>query len=132
MRVAFDPACPRCPVPTVGRILGARAPPGSEKSEMARSDFGARDDARAGYRRGNRNSSIAAMNASPPVPRYRVALHHVKGCYVARVLDIPGCMSRGASEVEAVENARVAIRAYLGIAHALAGDRAVVELEIAA
>jgi predicted RNase H-like HicB family nuclease len=68
----------------------------------------------------------------PTVPRYRIALHRVKGCYVARVLDIPGCVSRGASEVEAVENARMAIRAYLGIARALAGDRAVVELEIAA
>jgi predicted RNase H-like HicB family nuclease len=68
---------------------------------------------------------------SPPTAHYRVALHHVKGCYVARVLDIPGCVARGASEVEAVENARMAIRAYLGIARALAGDRAVVELEIA-
>jgi len=75
----------------------------------------------------------AAVNhASPSLPRYRVAVHHVRGCYVARVLDIPGCVSRGASEVEAVENARMAIRTYLGIARALAGDRAVVELEIAA
>ena len=74
-----------------------------------------------------------AMNTvSPPASRYRVAVHRVKGCYVARVLDIPGCVSRGASEVEAVENARLAIRAYLGIAHALDSDRAVVELEIAA
>jgi len=71
-------------------------------------------------------------HASPPLPRYRVAVHYVRGCYVARVLDIPGCVSRGASEVEAVENARMAIRTYLGIARALAGDRAVVELEIAA
>jgi predicted RNase H-like HicB family nuclease len=61
---------------------------------------------------------------------YRVALHRVKGCYVARVVDIPGCVSRGASEVEAVENARVAIRVWLGIAQALAGDQAMVELEI--
>jgi predicted RNase H-like HicB family nuclease len=72
------------------------------------------------------------MNAPPSAPRYRVALHRVKDCYVARVLDIPGCVSRGASEVEAVENARMAIRAYLGIARAIAGDTAMVELEIAA
>ena len=69
-------------------------------------------------------------SASSAQRRYRVALHRVKGCYVARVVDIPGCVSRGASEVEAVENARVAIRVWLGIAQALAGDRAMVELEI--
>ena len=80
------------------------------------------------------DSAPLAVSSQPlaPVPRYRVALYRIKGCYVARVLDIPGCVSRGASEVEAVENARMAIRAYLGIARALAGDRAVVELEICA
>jgi predicted RNase H-like HicB family nuclease len=71
------------------------------------------------------------MESAAPAPRhYRVALHRVQGCYVARVIDIPGCVSRGACEVEAVENARVAIRVWLGIAEALAGDRALVELEI--
>jgi predicted RNase H-like HicB family nuclease len=95
-----------------------------------RSDFGARHVAQALSSR-HRFESGMQMSA-PPVPRYRVALHRVKGCYVARVLDLPGCVSRGASEVEAVENARVAIRAYLGIVGALAGDRAVIELEIAA
>jgi predicted RNase H-like HicB family nuclease len=54
------------------------------------------------------------------------------GCYFAQVKDLPGCVCRGATEVEAIENARAAIRAYLWIAHALAADDARVELEITA
>ena len=62
--------------------------------------------------------------------RFRVAIHRAKGCYFARVMDLPGCFSRGATEVEALENARCAIRAYLWFAQALAGDDATVQLEI--
>jgi hypothetical protein len=69
--------------------------------------------------------------AEPP-PRFRIAIHRAKGCYFAQVLDLPGCVVRGATEVEAVENARSAIRAYLWIVQALAGDRATVQLEISA
>jgi predicted RNase H-like HicB family nuclease len=65
-------------------------------------------------------------------PRFRIAIHRAKGSYFAQVLDLPGCIARGATEVEAVENARSAIRAYLLIAQALAGDRATVQLEISA
>ena len=72
------------------------------------------------------------MAASPESRRFRIAIHRARGCYFARVLDLPGCTSRGASEVEALENARHAIRAYLWIAQALAGDRATVTLEISA
>lgn len=73
----------------------------------------------------------SSMDMGPP-SRYRVALHRAMGCYFARVLDLPGCICRGATEVEAVENARAAIRAYLWIAQALAGDDVTVELEISA
>jgi predicted RNase H-like HicB family nuclease len=66
------------------------------------------------------------------MPRFRIAIHRAKGSYFARVLDLPGCIARGATEVEAVENARSAIRAYLLLAQALAGDRATVQLEISA
>jgi len=59
-----------------------------------------------------------------------VALHRTMGCYVARVLELPGCIGRGATEVEAVESARTAIRAYLQLARALEGDRATVQLQI--
>jgi predicted RNase H-like HicB family nuclease len=64
--------------------------------------------------------------------RYRVAIHRAKGCYFAQVIDLPGCFSRGATEVEALENARCAIRAYLWLVQALAGDAATVQLEISA
>jgi predicted RNase H-like HicB family nuclease len=71
------------------------------------------------------------MDAHHP-SRYRIAVHRAGGCYFARVIELPGCVSRGASEVEAVENARVAIRAVIWIARILAEDRPTVELEIIA
>lgn len=71
------------------------------------------------------------MDTIPP-SRYRIAIHRAKGCYFARVIELPGCVSRGASEVEALENARVAIRAVLWIAKILSEDRPTVELEISA
>jgi predicted RNase H-like HicB family nuclease len=68
-----------------------------------------------------------------PVPaRVRIALHRTKRGYIAVVLDFPGCFSRGASEVEAVENARASVRAYLHLRRLLASERPAVELEISA
>jgi predicted RNase H-like HicB family nuclease len=64
--------------------------------------------------------------------RFRIAIHRVKGCYFAHVSELPGCFSRGASEVEAVENARSAIRAYLWLTQVLDEDAATVRLEITA
>ena len=63
--------------------------------------------------------------------RYHLALHRVKGCYVAEVTDLPGCVARGASEVEAVENARLALRCWLGISRALGRETVLADLEIA-
>ncbi len=65
-------------------------------------------------------------------PRFRIAIHRAKGGYFARVMNLPGCIARGATEVEAVENARTNIRAYLWIAQALAEDQATVTVEITA
>jgi predicted RNase H-like HicB family nuclease len=73
------------------------------------------------------------MNATTQTAvRYRVSLHRAKGCWFARVIDLPGCVARGATEVEAIENARAMIRAYLWVAQALAGDAATLVLEISA
>jgi predicted RNase H-like HicB family nuclease len=72
------------------------------------------------------------MNLPAANARFRVTIHRAKGCYFAQVMDLPGCFSRGASEVEALENARTAIRAYLWLAQALAGEPATVQLEISA
>jgi predicted RNase H-like HicB family nuclease len=62
--------------------------------------------------------------------RFRIAIHRWRGSYIARAIDLPGCLSRGATEVEAVENARAAIRAYLRVVNLLQSERATVELEI--
>ena len=69
---------------------------------------------------------------SGETPRYRIVLYRAKGCHFALVPQLPGCAARGATEVEAVENARVAIRSYLWVMQVLASDRATVELEIKA
>lgn len=65
-------------------------------------------------------------------PRYRIAVHRICGCYVARAASLPGCTSRGATAVEAIENVRAAIRAYGVLAAVLADEKVVVELEISA
>jgi predicted RNase H-like HicB family nuclease len=72
------------------------------------------------------------MNLPPANARFRVAIHRAQGCYFAQVLDLPGCFSRGTSEVEALENARSAIRAFLWLGQALEGDTATVQVEISA
>jgi predicted RNase H-like HicB family nuclease len=61
---------------------------------------------------------------------FSVALHRAMGCYVARVLELPGCVCRGETQVEAVESARASIRAYLQVARALEGDPATVLVQI--
>ena len=71
------------------------------------------------------------MNPSSS-PRFRIAVHRAKGGYLARVLNLPGCIARGGTEVEAIENARTNIRAYLCVQKALADDQATVMLEITA
>lgn len=71
------------------------------------------------------------METAPTSPRFRVALHRAKGGYVAAVRELPGCAASGKTEVEAVERARAAIRAHLALARAIAGEPALVELEIA-
>ena len=73
--------------------------------------------------------NVASMETNAGA-HFRVALHRAMGCYLARVLELPGCVGRGATEVEAVEMARTAIRAHLAMARALEGDSAMVQLEI--
>jgi predicted RNase H-like HicB family nuclease len=72
------------------------------------------------------------MEASPQAHRYRVSLHRARGTWFASVLDIPGCVGRGATEVEALESARGVIRTYMQIARMLSLDPARIVLEISA
>ena len=64
--------------------------------------------------------------------RFKVCVHRARDGYYARVVEIPGCVARGATEVEAIENLRGALRAFLCVAQVLASDRATVEVEITA
>jgi predicted RNase H-like HicB family nuclease len=64
--------------------------------------------------------------------RYRVSLHRAKGAWFALVIDLPGCVGRGATEVEAIESARGVIRAHAQLARLLALDPARIVLEIGA
>ncbi len=64
-------------------------------------------------------------------PRFPVCIHRLRGAYFARVENVPGCVARGETEVEAVENLRAALRTFLRVGQVLATDRPVVRLEIA-
>jgi predicted RNase H-like HicB family nuclease len=47
--------------------------------------------------------------------RYKVALHKSEEGFAASVPGLPGCWSQGATEMEALENIRVAISEYLSV-----------------
>ena len=64
--------------------------------------------------------------------RFHVSLHRASDGYVARIIEFPGCMARGASEVEAIENARLALREFLSVSLLLGAEPALVQVEISA
>jgi len=45
--------------------------------------------------------------------KYRIALHQSDEGYSVSVPGLPGCWSQGATEVEAIDNIKSAIREYL-------------------
>lgn len=47
--------------------------------------------------------------------RYRIAVHHSDEGYSVSVPGLPGCWSQGATDLEAVENIKDAIRDYLAV-----------------
>lgn len=47
--------------------------------------------------------------------RYRIALHQSDEGFSVSVPGLPGCWSQGASEAEALENIKDAIREYLAV-----------------
>ena len=64
--------------------------------------------------------------------RYVVALHHTPKGYFARVVDLPGCIARGTSEVEALENVRAAIRLHALLRRLIAREGPRISVEISA
>ena len=67
-----------------------------------------------------------------PASRHVVAIHRTPAGYFARVLDLPGCISKGATEVEALENVREMIRLHAALARLASSERPRVSLEISA
>lgn len=47
--------------------------------------------------------------------KYRIAVHKSEEGYSVSVPGLPGCWSQGASEAEALENIKDAIREYLAV-----------------
>ena len=47
--------------------------------------------------------------------KYRISLSRSEEGYSVSVPGLPGCWSQGATEQEAVENIRIAIREYLAV-----------------
>lgn len=62
--------------------------------------------------------------------RYHVCVHRTRGGYYARVLEVPGCVARGDNEIEAIENARRTLRAFISVGQLLGRDRPTVSVEI--
>ena len=62
--------------------------------------------------------------------KYKVVLEESEEGFAASVPGLPGCHSQGASEQEALENIRDAIREYLEVVAELAENATVREVEV--
>ena len=62
--------------------------------------------------------------------KYRIALHKSEEGYSVSVPGLPGCWSQGASEQEAVENIRDAIREYLSVVEDQLRGEEIREIEV--
>lgn len=63
--------------------------------------------------------------------KYRIALHKSEEGYSVSVPGLPGCWSQGATEQEAVENIKDAIREYLSVVNEQLRGEDVREIEVA-
>jgi hypothetical protein len=64
--------------------------------------------------------------------RYKICVHRARDGFYARVIELPGCVSHGASEVEAVERLRDSIRSLRRVSQLLALAEPALHLEISA
>ena len=63
--------------------------------------------------------------------RYRIALHRSEEGYSISVPGLPGCWSQGATEPEALDNIRDAIRDYLAVVEQQLQGEDIREIEVA-
>jgi len=64
--------------------------------------------------------------------KYRIALHKSEEGYSVSVPGLPGCWSQGATEQEALENIREAIREYLSVINEQLRGEDIREIEVTA
>lgn len=62
--------------------------------------------------------------------RYRIAIHQSEEGYSVSVPGLPGCWSQGATDNEAVENIKDAIREYLTVVEEQLRGEEVREIEV--
>jgi predicted RNase H-like HicB family nuclease len=62
--------------------------------------------------------------------RYRIAVHKSDEGFSVSVPGLPGCWSQGASEAEAIENIKDAIREYLTVVDEQLRGKEVREVEV--
>ena len=63
--------------------------------------------------------------------RYRIAVHQSEEGFSVSVPGLPGCWSQGATDVEAVENIKDAIREYLAVVEEQLRGEEIREIEVA-
>ncbi len=63
--------------------------------------------------------------------RYRIAIHKSEEGFSVSVPGLPGCWSQGATDVEAVENIKDAIREYLTVVEDQLRGEEIREIEVA-
>lgn len=62
--------------------------------------------------------------------RYRIAMHESEEGFSVHVPGMPGCWSQGATEAEAIENIKDAIREYLAVVEQQLEGEQVREIEL--
>jgi len=63
--------------------------------------------------------------------RYRIAIHHSDEGYSVSVPGLPGCWSQGATDAEAVESIKDAIREYLAVVEEQLRGEEIREIDVA-
>jgi len=63
--------------------------------------------------------------------RYRIAVHRSEEGFSVSVPGLPGCWSQGATDVEAVENIKDAIRDYLAVVEEQLRGEEIREIDVA-
>lgn len=63
--------------------------------------------------------------------KYKVVLHREPEGITVTVPGLPGCITEGDTEQEALENIKIAIREYLEVAAEIAQNEEVREIEVA-